>query len=98
MESPTSKLPSVELLESTHTFPTNYTFKVIGKADDAFLARVLTGARRAAELEQDPEFTVRQTSNGKHVAVTLSVPSKDAPSVLKVYRELIDLPGLVLLM
>jgi uncharacterized protein len=93
-----TRLPPLELLESTHKFPTRYIFKVIGSADDGFLARALAGARHSAKLSVDPEFTVRQSEHGKHLSVTLSVPAESAQQVLDVYSELSTLKGLVLLM
>ncbi len=93
-----AQLPPLELLESTHRFPTDYVFKVIGKADEGFLARTLASARQSANLNADPEFTVRQSEHGKHVAVTLSVPAQSAQQVLDVYSKLSTIEGLVLLM
>jgi uncharacterized protein len=93
-----AQLPPLELLESTHTFPTDFVFKVIGNAEDGFLGRALSAAREAAGLETDPAFTVRQSSGGKHVAVTLRVPTQNAQAVLTVYRSLSTLSGLELLM
>lgn len=93
-----SQLPPIELLKSTHTFPTTFVFKVIGSADEAFLARVLAAARQSAGLSSDPEFTVRQSSNGKHVAVTLAIVTESAEKVLEIYQGLSGLEGLALLM
>ena len=38
-------LPSVEMLESGHTFPGPYTFKVIGFAEGNFTGRVVASVR-----------------------------------------------------
>lgn len=92
------RFPSLELLESTHQFPAPYVFKVIGKSDEGFLGRVLASAREAAELDTDPTFTLRQTSEGKHVSVTLSVEVDSAGRVLAIYERLSELNGLILLM
>lgn len=93
-----SKLPPLELLRSTHEFPTNFVFKVIGASSGGFLGRVLAVAREASGLSTDPEFTVRQSASGKHVAVTLRVPSDSAEEVLTIYSALSKLDGLELLM
>jgi uncharacterized protein len=92
------QLPSIELLESTHTFPSAYIFKVIGKSDDGFLSRVLAKARAANGVETDPPFTVRQTEGGRHVSVTLTVDVPSAARVHDIYKNLSELEGLVLLM
>jgi uncharacterized protein len=93
-----SKLPPLELLRTTHQFPTDFVFKVIGTADEGFLGRTLALAREASGLAADPEFTVRQSASGKHVAVTLRVPSESAEKVLEIYEALAKLDGLELLM
>jgi putative lipoic acid-binding regulatory protein len=93
-----SKLPSIELLESTHTFPSDYIFKVIGNADEGFLGRVLAAARESAELSADPEFSVKQTTGGKHISVTLTVHVPSAQRVHTIYEGLAKLEGLILLM
>lgn len=92
------QLPHLELLKASHKFPGDYTFKVIGKADNGFLGRTLAAARAAAKLEKDPEFTVRQSAGGKHVAVTLQVPTESAESVIEIYKVLGKLDGLQMLM
>jgi putative lipoic acid-binding regulatory protein len=93
-----ANLPPLELLRATHEFPTVYVFKVVGNADEGFLARVLSAARKAAALSVDPEFSVRQSSSGKHVAITLEIPTDTAERVLEIYRELSLLEGLAFLM
>jgi len=90
--------PPVELLKSTHTFPTQFVFKVIGDAEGGFLARVLATTREAAGLLEDPVFTVRQSTGGKHVAVTLEVPTESAEQVLVIYGRLAEVEGLSLLL
>ncbi len=92
------QLPSIELLESTHQFPSAYIFKVIGKADEGFLGRVLAQTRAANEMEIDPPFTVRQTEAGRHVSVTLTVDVPNAARVHSIYKGLAEVQGLVLLM
>lgn len=92
------RLPSLELLENTHSFPGFYTFKVIGKVDKGFLARVITQVRDALELDEDPPFTFRQTQNGKHMAITLEPRVISAQQVLNVYHRVQGMEGLVMLM
>jgi len=64
-------LPSTELLESHHSFPCAWTFKVIGYADANFTARVVWSVREELGMEVDPPYSLRSTAQGRHVAVTL---------------------------
>jgi putative lipoic acid-binding regulatory protein len=90
-------LPAIELLESTHRFPGSYLFKVIGRSEQGFVARTVAAVRDAVAAEFDPPFSVRETSGGKHVAVTLEVPVERAEQVIAVYRRVQKLAGLVFL-
>ena len=42
---------SLELLERTHDFPCPYTFKVIGKVDNGFSARVVAAVHTRKEAK-----------------------------------------------
>jgi putative lipoic acid-binding regulatory protein len=87
----------VELLESTHDFPGPYIFKVIGRVDNGFIARVVAAVRDELHGEEDPPFSVRQTVGGKHVAVTVEPIVQTAEQVLLLYRRLRRTAGLVML-
>jgi putative lipoic acid-binding regulatory protein len=89
-------LPAVELLESTHTFPGVYVFKVIGRSDGAFVERVVAATRQALDWAADPPFRVRRAAGGRHVAVTLEPYVATAQEVLAVYRRLRETDGLVM--
>jgi putative lipoic acid-binding regulatory protein len=91
-----SDLPAIELLESTHTFPGVYVFKVIGRTEGGFAARVVAATREALEWDEDPPFRVREAAGGRHVAVTLEPHLATADQVLAVYRRLRDTDGLVM--
>ncbi len=91
------RLPPVDLLESTHTFPGPYTFKVIGLADRGFAARVVATVRDALAFTQDPPFSTREAVGGRHVAVTLTPQVASAEQVLHVYSCLRRMVGLVML-
>jgi putative lipoic acid-binding regulatory protein len=89
-------LPTIELLEATHTFPGVYVFKVIGRAEGAFAERVVAGAREALGRDVDPPFKIREAVGGRHVAVTLEPHVETAHQVLAVYRRLCATEGVVL--
>ena len=91
-------LPSVEILESRHDFPCEYTFKVIGNADDNFLARVISAVRDELRLDTDPSYTLRSAKNGKHVAITLEPLCESSQQVLAIYSRLTGMNGVVMLL
>ncbi len=88
--------PPLELLESSHTFPGPYTFKVIGKNERGFLARTVAAVRDELAQEVDPPFSVRESVGGRHIAVTLEPQVASASQVLAVYRRLQVMVGLVM--
>ena len=91
-------LPSVEALESRHSFPCEYTFKVIGSADDNFLARVIGSVRDELRLKEDPPFRLKSTKNGQHVSITLEPIMENAQQVLAVYSRISQTSGLIMLL
>lgn len=91
------ELPAIELLERTHTFPGPYMFKVIGRAEDGFIARVVTAVRDELAEALDPPYTVRESAGGRHVAITLQPTVRTVHQVLAVYRRLRPMSGLVFL-
>lgn len=91
------QMPSIELLESTHQFPCAYTFKAIGHAGDAFIARVVAAVRDEMALADDPPYSVRAGASGRHVAVTLTPEVQSGEQVLAVYACLRRTDGLLFL-
>lgn len=92
------ELPNVELLESVHSFPCVFRFKVIGEASDNFAERVLAAVRAELKEEIELSFTTRTTSGGRHVSVTVEPEMQNADHVIAVYARLRVLEGLVMLM
>ncbi len=92
------KLPPIELLRDTHTFPGTYTFKVIGEPDPFFPSRVVSVIQEELKFEQEPCHTVRKSETGKHQSVTLELMLQTAEDVHVVYKKLLDLPGVLLLL
>ncbi len=91
-------LPSVELLESRHIFPCQYTFKVIGASADNFAARVVAHVRDEMQLTEDPPFSFRAARNGLHIAITLEPHCESSQQVLAIYSRLTGIDGLVMLL
>ena len=92
-----NNLPAIDLLEATHQFPGEYTFKVIGHLSNLFVARSVALMRQALDMEIDPPYTFRQTANGRFVAVTFQAPVESAEQVLEVYSHLRQVEGLIML-
>ncbi len=88
---------TIALLESTHTFPGPYVFKVIGRTDLGFVARAVAAVRDELGDAEDPPYRVREAVGGRHIAVTLEPVVASARQVLAVYRRLSQLVGLVML-
>jgi len=91
-------LPPIDLLNSTHEFPTTYTMKVIGRADDDFVARVVAVVRDELGPVIEIPFRTKETSGGRHVSVTLEPEMQSAEQVLAVYQRLGETSGVVLLL
>ncbi len=91
-------LPNRELLEASHSFPCQYTFKVIGIADDHFAGRVLAAVKFHLDESIEPPFSSRATPSGRHISVTIIPDVESAEHVLDIYSKLRQLEGLVMLM
>lgn len=89
--------PSEELLEATHQFPGVYQIKAIGATDNDFVTRVLEAAASELASLSEVEHSVRQTRNGRHVAVTLDLTVQSAGQVRAIYARLQEVSGLALL-
>ena len=93
-----ARLPSLDLLNGAHDFPGPYVFKVIGADDRSFAARVVSLIRDELELDEDPEFSIRRTASGRHLAVTLEPTVPDAQTVVDLYQLIYRLDGLVMVL
>ncbi len=93
-----SNLPPQELLDEMHSFPGRFTFKAIGRSEDDFVLRVVAVVRDALRHDFDAPYEVRETSGGRHVAVTIEPWVESSQQVLDVFAAIRDLEGLVMLM
>lgn len=91
-------MPPIELLEKSHQFPGPYMFKVIGKVENGFVARVVAAVRTELAEELDPPYHFRSSTGGRHVSVTLEPVVQTAAQVLAIYHRLKQMAGLVLLL
>jgi uncharacterized protein len=86
--------PSIELLESTHSFPGDFKIKAIGSADDDFEMRVVEAVSAVLAARSDLDYSVRSTPGGRHIAITLDLTVQTAEQVLAIYAELRAVKGL----
>ncbi len=93
-----AKMPSIELLESTHRFPGPYVFKAIGRVENGFVARVVAAVRDELAYGVDPPYSLREAAGGRHISVTLEPTVQTAHQVLAVYRRMRTIAGLVLVL
>lgn len=93
-----NSLPTLEILQTAHAFPCPYQFKVIGKAEQGFVARVIAAVRIELLIEVDPPYRVREAVGGRHLSVTLEPIIQSAQQILAIYRRLGGLDGLVMLL
>ena len=89
--------PSIELLEATHRFPGPFMFKVVGRSEEQFVARVLAAVRSRLGEENEPTFSIRTTANGIHTCVTVEPEVPSAASVVEIYSHLRGVEGVMML-
>jgi uncharacterized protein len=89
--------PSVDLLESTHSFPGVYIIKAIGRAADDFEPRVIEAVCANLAARSDLDYSVRPTPGGRHLAVTLEITVQTAEQVRAIYADILEVKGLTLL-
>ena len=89
-----SKLPRAERFEELVQFPTQHTFKVIGRSEGFSLA--VEGLLRTSG---HPEVLLieRPSSGGKYVSVTFTLGVESGAALDELYRALEQLPGLAYL-
>ncbi|MEI8020446.1 MAG: DUF493 domain-containing protein [Schlesneria sp.] len=90
--------PPRELLDETHSFPCRFMFKAIGLANDDFALRVVTVVRATLVQDFDAPYELRETSGGRHVAVTIEPWVESSQQVIEIYAAIRNLDGLVMLM
>ena len=93
------RIPSIEALESVHSFPGTYTIKAIGNNDPAFVERV----HKCIEENLDSNellnnYKKRISSKGNHISVTIVIHVQTANKVRVLYQELLKVKQLRMLL
>jgi putative lipoic acid-binding regulatory protein len=90
---------TIELLNATHAFPCPFSLKVIGKASDDFVTRIVAVVQsqlRGEEITFD--YSTRTTPGGRHVSVTMEPILESAEHVLRIYGEIQTVEGVIMTM
>lgn len=77
---------TLRVLNEGHSFPGPYMFKVIGENSPEFVALIIQAATLVTGPAAAPNVSVRESSGGKHQAVTLSIDVQSAEQVLEIYE------------
>lgn len=88
---------SLDLLTATHVFPGKYVFKAIGLVQNDFTGRVVAAVRTELQQDFDAPYQTRETSNGRHISVTIEPWTETPEQVLAIYERLKTEAGLVML-
>ena len=73
-------------------------FKAIGRSNDDFALRVIAIVSTTLEQDFDAPFELRETSAGRHIAVTIEPWVESSQQVMEIYAAIRSLEGLVMLM
>ena len=87
-------VPSIEVLETAHEFPTLYTIKVIGPDTSEFRTTARAYCLKHLGNAAEVNISERQSKTGQHLALTLKFQAPSASTVQDIYRELTNLQGL----
>lgn len=93
-----ANFPPIDLLKATHSFPGPYIFKVIAQLEDTLIPRLLKAIREELDWTEDPKYSLRETAQGKHVAVTFELVMRTPEEVHQVYKRLLQEPGIILIL
>ena len=84
-------LPSIEALESVHTFPGPYTFKVFGPGESDVMDATRDVALSFVDESGLLGLKARESSRGTYVCVSVTVECGSAEVVRQIYRSLVRL-------
>ncbi len=89
---------NLEMLEKSHDFPCPYIFKIVGKADEGFVARIVVAMREELLIDIDPPYSVREAVGGRHLSITFEPVVQSAQQVVTIYARLARLQGVLMLL
>lgn len=92
----TKRAPDRDLIAAGHAFPGEYVIKAFGPGADAFTDAVGQGAQ--AVVGERAAVSMRTSSKGNHVCVTVTVQAENVDEVIAVYERLHEVPDLLLIL
>lgn len=81
-----------------HQFPGRFAFKAIGRSNGDFAERVVAIVRSTLAQDFDAPYELRETTSGRHVAVTIEPWVESSDQVMQVFAAMRNVDGLVMLM
>ena len=91
-------LPDIELLETNHEFPGPFPIKVIGTNSDEFISSIVRIFREELELDDDPQYRLKTTKQGRHTSISFDTVFESAQQVLDVYARIGKTDGVVMIL
>jgi putative lipoic acid-binding regulatory protein len=79
---------AIDRLESVHSFPGDYVFKVIGDNSPEFTSKIAQVPVNVIGSGVEYDITTRESSSDNYVSVTLTVEFEQPEGVLDVYEVL----------
>ena len=87
-------VPSIEALETAHSFPANYLIKIIGPDTETFRVGAKDTCYKHLGADGELEITERRSKNGQHLALSLRFKVLTPQMVQQIYKDLAQLSGL----
>lgn len=75
-------------LNDVHTFPGPYLYKVIGPNTADFVTKVIQAVINVVGPNASPAVETRESAQGNHLSVSLTIEMQNAEQVLDVYDVL----------
>jgi len=76
--------------ESPLKFPCEFPIKVMGKPENGFHAHVVEIVRRHTPDLDESLITLRDSSGGKYIAITVTIQARSRKQLDAIYQELTD--------
>lgn len=81
-----------ERLQDVETFPTDFTYKFILTKEEEKLNFI-----KGIFLDKDAKFSIKESKTGKYNSITVTISVSDADEVIKYYKEVSKLQGIIML-
>ena len=76
--------------ESLLKFPCEFPIKIMGKPENDFPAQVVEIVRRHTPDLDETMITLRDSSGGKYIAITVTIQARSRKQLDAIYQELTD--------